>query len=164
MTNLDSILKRRDITLPTNVSIVKAIVFPVAMYRCESWTTKKDECWRTDALNYGAVEDSFDNPLDRKVKPVHPKGNQFSIFIGRTDTEADALILEPPDAKRWLIGKDPDDGKDWRQNEKGITEDEMVGQHHRPDVHEFEQTPGDREGQGSLACYSPWSHKESDTT
>ena len=132
------------------------------MYGCESWTTKKDECWRTDALNYGAVEDSFDNPLDRKVKPVHPKGNQFSIFIGRTDTEAP--ILWPPDAKSRLIGKDPDDGKDWRQKEKGTTEDEMVGWYHRLNGHEFEQTPGDSEGQGSLECCSSWGQKRMDTT
>ena len=98
----------------------------------------------------------------------NPKGNQSWIFIGRTDTKAEASILWPPDAKRLicmqrLIGKDPDAGKDWEQ-EKRVTEDEMVGWHHWLNGHEFEQTPGDSEGQGSLACISPWGCKESDTT
>ena len=88
----------------------------------------------------------------------NPKGNQSWLFIGRTDAEAP--ILWPPDAKNLLVGKDPDAGKDWRQEEKGTTEDEMVGWHHRLDGHEFEQAPGVGDGQGSLACYSPWDHKE----
>ena len=96
--------------------------------------------------------------------PVHPKGNQPWIFIGRTDGEAEIPILWPPDVKNWLSGKDPDAGKDWRQEEKGTTEDEMVGWHHRLNGHQFEQTPGDGEGQGSLACCSSWDHKELDTT
>ena len=113
--------------------------------------------------NCGAGEDSFESPLGSKeLKPVHPKGNQPWIFIGRTDAEAEALIPWPPDAKSQLIGKDPDAGKDWRQEEKGTTEDEMVGWHHQLDGHEFEQTPGDGEGQGILACCSPWDCKESD--
>jgi len=105
------------------------------------------------------------SPLDYKeIKPVNPKGNQSWIFIGRTDAEAETLILWPPDAKNWLIGKDPDAGKDWRQEEKGMTEDEMVGWHHRLDRHEFEQASGVGDGQGSLACCGPWGHKELDTT
>ena len=103
-------------------------------------------------------------PLDYKeIKPVSSKENQVLIFIGRTDAEAEALIFWPPDAKNWLIWKDPDAGKDWRQ-EKRTTEDEMVGLHHRLKGHEFEQTLGDGDGQGSLVCFSPWGCKESDMT
>ena len=102
--------------------------------------------------NCGARED-FENPLDSKeMKPVNPKGNQPWIFIGRTDAEAETPILWPPDVKRWLIGKDSDAGKDWKQEEKGMTEDEMVGWHHRLHGHGFEQTSGDNEGQGNLVC------------
>ena len=108
---------------------------------------------------------SSESPLDYKeIQPVHPKGNQSWIFIGRTDAEVETPILWPPDVKNWLIGKDPDAGKDWRQEEKGTTEDEMVGWHHRLDGHEFEQAPEVGDGQGSLACCSPWGHKELDTT
>ena len=90
---------------------------------------------------------------------VNPKGNQSWIFIGRTDAEAEAPILWPPDAKNWLIGKDPIAGKDWRWEEKGTTEDEMVGRHHWRNGHECEQAPGVGDGQGSLACCSPWGHE-----
>ena len=96
-------------------------------------------------------------------KNKNPKGNQSWIFIGRTDAEAEALILGPPDVKSCFTGKDPDAGKDWRQD-KGVTEDEMVGWHHQLNGHESEQSLGDAEGQGSLECCSPWGHKESDTT
>ena len=109
------------------------------------------------------LEETLESPLQSKeIKPVNPKGNQSWIFIGRTGAEAP--ILWPPDAKNWLIRKDPDAGKDWRQEEKGTTEDEMVGCYHRLNGHEFEQAPGNGEGQGSLACCSPWGHKESDMT
>ena len=102
-------------------------------------------------LNCG-VEKALESPLDcKEIQPVNPKGNQPWIFIGRTDAEAETPILWPPDVKNWLIVKDPDAGKDWRQEEKGMTEDEMVGWHRRLDGHEFEQTPGDSERQGSLA-------------
>ena len=100
----------------------------------------------------------------KEIQPVHPKGNQFWIFIGRTDAEAEALILWPPDAKNWFTGKDPHAGKDWRQEEKGTTDDEMVGCHQWPNGHEFEQAPGVGDGQGGLACCSPWGREESDTT
>ena len=119
-------------------------------------------------LNCGVGEDSweswdtFESALDSKeIQPVHPKGNQSWMLIGRTDAEAETPFLWLPDAKNWLIVKDPDAGKDWRQEEKGTTEDEMVGWHHRLNGHEFEQAPGVGDGQGSLACCSPWGQKES---
>ena len=108
---------------------------------------------------------TLESPLDSKeIKPVHPKGNQSWIFIERTDAEAKTPIIWSPDAKNWLFGKDPDAEKDWKQEEKGTTEDETVRWHHRLNGHVFEQTPGDAEGQGSLACCSPSGHKEWDTT
>ena len=119
LTDIDSIFKSRDITLPTKVRLVKAMVFPVVMYGCEGWTVKKAECQRIDAFEMWCWR-RLESPLDcKEVQPVHPKGNQFWIFIGRTDAEAETPILWPPDAKNWLIGKDPDAGKDWRQEEKG---------------------------------------------
>ena len=98
------------------------------------------------------------------IKPISPKGNQLWISIGRTDVEAEAPILWPPDSKSWLIRKDPDAGKDWQQEKKQRIEDKTVGQHHQLNGHEFEQALGDGEGEGILACYSPWGHKESDTS
>ena len=110
------------------------------------------------------LEKTLESPLDcKEIQPVHPKGNSW-IFIGRTDGEAETPILWPPDVKSWLIGKDPDAGKDWRQEEKGTTEDEMVGWHHQLNGQAFEQTPGDGEGQRGLACCDSWGHKELDTT
>ena len=107
---------------------------------------------------------TLESPLDcKEIKLVHPKGHHPWIFFGRTDAEAETPILGPPDAKNWLTGKDPDAGKDWRQ-EKGTTEDEMVGWHHWLKGREFEQALGDGDRQGSLACCSPWSRKESDRT
>ena len=139
MTNLDSILKSRDITLSTKVHPIKAMVFPVVMYGCERWIINKAERWRTDALEKHVLEKALESPLDcKEIQPVHPKGNQSWLFIGRIDAEAETPIFWPPDAKKWLIGKDPDAMKDWRQEEKGTMEDEMVGWHHRLDVHEFE--------------------------
>ena len=115
-------------------------------------------------LNCG-VEKILESPLDcKEIKPVHPKGNQSWIFIGRTDAEAEIPIHWPPNVKNWLIGKDPDAGKDWRQEEKETTEDEMVGWHHWLDGHEFDQAQRVGNGQGSLACCSSWGHKESDIT
>ena len=113
-------------------------------------------------LNCCVGEDSWES-LGLQGVAVHPKGNQPWIFIRRTDAEAEIPILWPPDEKNWLTGKDPDAGKDWRQ-EKGTTEDEMVGWHHRLNGHEFEQAPGVGDGQGSLMCCSPWGCKESDKT
>ena len=127
MTNLNSILKSRDITLPTKVHLVKAMIFPVVMYGCESWTkeswVQKNWCFWTVML-----EKTLESPLDcKEFQPVYAKGSQSWIFIGRTDIEAETPILWPPDGKNWVIGKDPDVGKDWRQEERGTTEDEMVG-------------------------------------
>ena len=166
MTNLDSILRSRGITLLTEVHIVKAVVFSICtfMYRCESWTVRKAECRRNDAFKLWSWRRP-ESPLDSKeIKPVSPKGNQPWIFIGRTDAEAETPILWPPNEKSGLDGKDPAAGKDWGQKEKEMTEDEMVGWHHQLSWHEFEQTLGDSEWQGSLTCYSSWRHKELDKT
>ena len=111
------------------------------------------------------LEKTLESPLDYKeIQPVHPRGNQSWIFTGRTDAEAKAPILWPPDAKNWPIGKDPDAGKDWGQEEKQVAKDEMVGWHHWLSGREFEQAPGVGDGQGSLVCCSPWGCKESDRT
>ena len=122
----------------------------------ESWVLKNWCFWTV------VLEKTLDSPLDSKdIQPVHPKGDQSWVFIGRTDVEAETPMLWSPDAKSWLIKKESDAGKDWRQEEKGMTEDEMVGWHHWLDGQEFEQV-GD--GQGSLACSNPWGRKESDST
>ena len=164
MINLDSILKSRDITLPSKVHLVKAMVFPVVMCGCEVWTIKTAERQRIDAFELWCWR-RLESPLDcEEVQPVDPKGNQSWIFIGRTDDEAETPILWPPDAKNWLIGKDPDAGKDWRWEEKGMTEDEMVGWHHWLSGREFEQASGVGDGLGSLACHGLWGLKESDMT
>ena len=99
----------------------------------------------------------------KEIQSVHPEGDKSWVFIGRTDAEAETPILWPPHAKSWLIGKDPDDGRDWGQEEKGATEDEMAGWHHQLDGHEFEWPPGVGDGQGGLACCDSWGRKESDT-
>ena len=163
--NLDSILKSRDITLPTKVHTVKAIVcFSSSLvwiwesdYK-ESWVPK-NWCFWTMVLK------TLESPLDcKEIQPVCPKGNQSWIFIGRTDAEAETPILWLPDVKNQLIGKDPDAGKILKVGGEGVTEDEMVGWHHWLDGHAFEYAPGVGDGQGSLACCSPWGRKESDTT
>ena len=209
---LYSILKSRDITLPIKICLVKAMVSPVVMYGCESWTIKKaaaaaqslqscpilcdpidgsppgspvpgilqartlewvaisfsdKESWAPNNWCFWStvLKKTLESPLDcKEIKPVNLKGNQSWIFTGRTDAEAETPILWLPDAKNWLIGKDPDAGKDWGQEEKGMTEDEMVGRHHQLYGHEFEQASWIGDGQESLACYSPWGSKESDTT
>ena len=159
MTNLDSILKSRDIT-NKGQSSQSYVFFSSHVWMCkldykESWEPKNG-CFSTVVL-----EKTLKNPWDcREIKPVNPKWNQSSIFIARTDAEAEALILWQPDAKNWLIWKGPDAGNDWRQEEKGTTEDEMVGWHHWISGHEFEQALGIGDGQGSLACFSPWGPKE----
>ena len=129
MTNLDSMLKSRDITLPTKVCLVKAIVFPVVMYGCVSWTTKKAGHQRIDAFELWCWRKGSWESLGLQGDQTNHKGNQHRVFTGRTDAEAETPILWLPDAKNWLIGKDLGAGKDWRQVEKGMTEDEMVGWH-----------------------------------
>ena len=133
----------------------------------QMWELDNKKCWalKNWCLQIGVLEKTLESPLDcKETEPVNCKGNQPWICIRRTDAKADAPILWPPDAKSWLIGKDPDPGKDWRQEEKGMTEDEMVGGHHQLNGHEFEQALRDGEGQGSLTCCSPWGRKELDTT
>ena len=151
MTNLDSVLKSRDITFLTKVCLVKAMVFPGVMYGCERWSMKKSEPRRIYAFGL-----TPENPLDcKEIQPVHPKGNKSWIFIGRTDAEAEAPILQPLDVKNWLIEKGLDAGKDWRQEEKGVTEDEMVWWHPWLNRHKFKGALGVGDGQGGLACCSP---------
>ena len=174
MTNLDSILKSRDITLPTKVHLVKAMVFLVVMYGCESWTVKKAEHWRIDAFElwcwrrlffFFFLEKTLESPLDcKEIQPVHSKGDQSWVFFGGTDAEAESPVLWPPHVKSWLIGKDSDAGRDWGQEEKGTTEDEMAGWHHWLYGREFEWTPGVGDGQGGLGCCNSWGRKESDMT
>ena len=125
----------------------------------ESWVLK-NWCFGTVVL-----ENTLESPLDcKEIQPVHPKGDQSWVFTGRTDVEAETPILWAPDVKSWLIWRDPDVGKDWGREEKGMTEDEMVGWHHQLDGHEFGWTPGVGDGQGGLVCCSPWGRKELDTT
>ena len=133
------------------------------MYGCEldceeSWVPKNWCFWTV------VLEKTLESPLDcKEIQPVHPKGGQSWVFTGRTDAEAKTPVLWPLQTKSWLIGKDPDAGRDWGQ-EKGMTEDEMAGWHHQLDGHEFESTPGVSDGKGGLACCDLWGHKESDTT
>ena len=163
-TNLDSILKSRDITLTTKVHLAKAMVFPLVMYGCESWTIKKIERWKIDAFELWCWRRLLRVPwTPRRSNQLILKEINSLILIGRTDAEAETSILWKRDTKNWLVGKDPDAGKDWRQ-EKGTTEDERVRWHHQLEGHEFGQAPGVGNGQGSLACCSPWGHTELDTT
>ena len=125
----------------------------------EGWVLKNWCFW------IAVLEKTLESPLDSKeIKPVNPKGNKPWITIGRTDAEAEAPIVRPPDVKDWVTGKDPDAGKDWGQEEKRVSEDEVVGWYYWLNGQEFEHAPGDNEGQGSLVCGSPWGHKELDMT
>ena len=165
MPNLDNILKRRDFTLPTKVCLGKAMVFPVVMYVCESWTIKKAECWKIDAFELWCWRRLLRVPWTARrsnqsiLKEISPeysleglmlklKLQYFGHLMGRTDSFA----------------KDPDAGKDWGQEEKGTTEHEMAEWHHRLNGHGFGWTPGVGDGQGGLACCGSWARKESDTT
>ena len=137
MTNLDTIFKSRDITLPTKVRLVTAMVFPVVMYGCEIWTVKKAECWRIDAFELWCWK-TLESPLNcKEIQPVHSE-DQSWVFFGRNDAKDETPVLWPLHVKSWLIGKDSDAGRDWGQEEKRTTEDEMAGWHHRLDGHEFE--------------------------
>jgi len=206
MTNLDSIFKSRDITLPTKVLLVKVKVkslchvwlfvtpWTVAYHAPQSMVFSRQEYWSglpfpspPSSQGYGfssghvwmweldweegwvpknwcfwtvVLEKTLESPLDCKdIQPVHPKGDQSWVFIGRTDAKAETPILWPPDAKSWLIGKDPDSGKDWGQEEKGTTEDEMAGWHHRHNGHGFRWTLGVGDGHGGLVCCGSWGPK-----
>ena len=162
MTNLDSILKSRDITLPTKVHLVKAMVFPVVMYECENWTIKKAEHQKID---------DFELWCWRKFLRVPWTARRSNQSLPKISPEysLEGLMLKDwyfgsHDAKSLVIRKDSDAGKDWGQEEKGTTEDEMAGWHHWLHGHEFEQALGVGDGRGGLACFSPWGRKESDTT
>ena len=163
MTNLDSVLKNKDITDKGPYSQC----YDFSNNHVWIWELDHKEGWMLKNWCFWAVvlEKTLESDLDSKeVKLLNPKGNQSWIFIRRTDAEAETPILWPPDVKNLTHRKDPDDGKEWRQEEKGMTEDDMVGWHHWLDGHEFEWAPGDGEGQGSLECCSPWCHKVLDTT
>ena len=164
MTNLDNILKNRDITLPAKVCLVKAVVLPGVMYGCESWTVKKAERRRIDAFfNCGVGKDSWESLELKEIQPVHSEDHPWDFF-GRNDANAEAPVLWSPHAKSWLIGKDSDAGREWGQEENGTTEDEMAGWHHGLDGRESGWNPGDGDGQGGLACCNSWVRKELDTT
>ena len=165
LTNLGSILKSRDITLPKKGLYSQSYSFSSS--HVWMWELDHKEGWAPKNLCFWTVllEKTVESPLDcKEIQPVNPKGNKSWIFIGRTDAEVETPVLWPPDAKNCLMGKEPEAGKDWGQEEKRVTEDEMVGWHHQLNGHEFEQTPGDSEGQGSLSCYSPWGCKQLDKT
>ena len=153
MTNLDSILKSRDITLPTEVCLVKAMVFPVVMYGCESWTVKKAECRRFDAFELWCwrrlliVSWTARRSNQSILKEISPGCSLEGLML-----KLETPILWPPDTTSWLIGKDPDAGKDWGQEEKGTTEDEMVGMHHWLNGHGFGWTLEVGDGWGGLTC------------
>ena len=154
MTNLDCIKKQRRYFADKGPNSQS---YGFSSSHVQMWELNHKESWAPKNWCFWTVvlEKTLESPLESKeIKPVIPKGNQPWIFIGRTDAEGP--ILRPPDAKNWFIGKDPGAGKDWRQEEKQTTEDKMVGWHHRLDGHEFQQSLGDDEGQGSLVCYSPW--------
>ena len=163
MTNLGSILKSRDITLPNKgpsqgYGFSSSHVWMWELAYREFWVPKNWCFWIV------VLEKTHESPLDcKEIQPVHPKGDQSWVFIGRTDVEAEIPILWPPYVNSWLIWKDPDAGKDWGQ-EKGLTEEEMVGWHHWLNGCEFGWTPGVGDGQGGLAWCSSWGHKESDMT
>ena len=157
--------KQRDITLLTKVRPAKAMVFPVVMYGCGSWTIKKTEHWRIDAFELWCWRRLLRVPWTAR------RSNQSILKEISPEYSLEGLMLKlklqyfwPPDGKNWLIGKDPDAGKEWRQEEKGMTEDEMVGWHHWLDGYEFESAPGAGDGLGNLVCCSLWGCKESDTT
>ena len=139
---------------------VKGFLKLISIYDCEESWALKSWCFWTVLL-----EKTLESPLDcKEIWPVHPKGDQSWVFFGRNDAKAETPVLWPPQVESWLIGKDSDAGRDWGQEEKGTTEDEMAGWHHRLDAHEFEWTPGVGDGQGGLACCDSWGRKESDTT
>ena len=159
MTNLDSIFKSRDLTLPTKDGFSSSHVWMWELDYKESWVLKNWCFWTV------MLEKTLESPLDCKdIQPVHSKGDQSWVFLGRNDAKAETPVLWPAHVKSWLIGKDSDAGRDWGQEEEGTTEDEMAGWHHRLDGCEFEWTLGVGDGQGGLVCYDSWSRKELDMT
>ena len=154
MITLDRVLKSRDITLQTKVCWVKAMVFPMVMWKLdgeESWVPKNWCFWTV------VLEKTLEGPLGcKEIQPVHSEGDQPWDFFGRTDAKAETPVLWPPNVRSWLIGKDSDAGRDWGQEEKGMTEDEMAWWRHQLDGREFEWTPGVDKGQGGLACCKTW--------
>ena len=164
MTNPDSILKSRDYFVNKDLS---SQGYGFSSNHVWMWELDCEEGWAPKNWYFWTVvlEKTLESPLDcKEIKSVNLKGKKPWIFIGMTDAKVEAPILWPPDTKSWLIGKDPGAGKDWGQEEKRVTEDEMVGRHHWLNGHEFEETWGDSEGQGSLACCSAWGHKELNAT
>ena len=164
MTNLDSILKSRDITLPTKVHLVKAMVFPVVMNGCENWTVKKAECQRTDTFELCCWRRLLRVPWTARRSNQSIWRRSAWDFFGGNDAEVETPVLWPPHVKSWLIGKDSDAWRDWGQEEKGTTENKMAGWHHWLNGRESEWTPGVGDGQGGLACCDSWGRKESDMT
>ena len=136
--------------------------FASATRRMQLQFTKMGNIRKAEGLGKNKL--SLDHTNCKEIQPVHSKGDQPCVFLGRNDAKAETPVLWPPHAKNWLIGKDSDAGRDWGQEEKGTTEDEMAGWHHWFDGHEFEWTPGDGDGQGGLTCNNSWGRKESDTT
>ena len=160
MTNLDNIFKSRDITFQTKVRLVKAMVFPVK--KNHMWELDCDEGWAPKNWCFWTVvlEKTLESPLDcKEIQPVRSEGDQPWDFFGRNDAKAEASVLWPPHAKSWLIGKDSDAGRDWGQEEKGTTEDEMAEWHHWLDGRESKWTPGDGDGQEGLVCCVSWGCK-----
>ena len=145
-----------------NFSIIKAMIFPFVMYRCDSCTIRNVSDEQLMVLNSGVGQVCWECLALQGDPPSHPKGTQTWIFTGRTDAEIEPPILWPTDVKNWLIRKDPVTAKDWRQEEKRMTEDEMVGWNHQLDGHEFAQAPGVGEEQRILVCCNPWGCKESE--
>ena len=159
MTNLDSIFKSREITLPTKVHLVKAMVFPLVMYGCESWTVKKAQHWRIDAFELWCWRRLLRVPWTARRSNQSILKEISRVFFGKNDAKTETPVLWPPHVKNWLIGRDSDAGRDWGQEEKGTTEDEMAGWNHRLDGREFEWTPGAGDGWGGLACCNSWCRK-----
>ena len=163
--SVDSILKSRDIILSTKLRLVKAMVFSSG--HVWVWELDWEESWvpRNWCFWNVVLERTLESPLDcKEIQRVHSEGDQVWVFFGRNAAKGETPVLWPPHEKSWLIGKDSDVGRDWGQEEKGTTEDEMAGWHHWLDGHEFVWTPGVGDGQGDLACCDSWGHKESDKT
>ena len=164
-TNLGSVLQNRDLTLSTMVRIVKAMVFQVVTCGCESWTTKKVVHRRIDIFKLWSWRRLLTVPwTNKELKLVNLEGNQPWILVGRTEADAETPVFWSSDSNSWLIGNVSDAGKDWRQKEKKVSEDEMAGEHHQCNGHELGQTSGDGEVPGGLACCISWGCKESDMT